>query len=229
MLASTSRRAGLAVALLLAIGGGVAAGWNVDPPRTAGSGTPAPSATAAPAPTATVHAQPTRTAQLRVGLYGDGLLDGLGLPDAQSLPALLTAARPDVLVVDLGLGHESSDKMLTRVRDATEAHLDVVVIWAGSYDAAGGVSAQQYASNVGALLDDFKGTRVVLLPPIALRGGGAGVGPYRAALQGVAQQRGVAVTAVDGALAGADWQDGGQDLGPKADAALAALLRGLLP
>jgi hypothetical protein len=203
---STARRAGLAVALLLALGGGVAAGWNVDPPQQV------------------QHAG----ARLRVGLVGDGLLDGSGLPDAQSLPGLLAAARPDVLIVDDGLGHEGSDKVLARVRDATEAHLDVVVLWAGSYDAAAGVSPRQYAGYVGTLLDDVKGTRVVLLPPIGLRSGGGDVAPYRAALQGVARQHGIGVTAIDAALAGADWQDGGQDLGPRANAALAGLLKGLL-
>jgi lysophospholipase L1-like esterase len=215
---TTAERLRLAVALVLALGAGVAAGWNVAPPQGASTG-------AAPAPS---WLQPAASAsQRRVALYGDGLIDGYGLPDAQSLPVLLAGARPDLLVVDLGMGHETSDKLPLRVRDATEAHLDSVVVWGGSYDAAAGVTPDQYATNMGALLDAFKGLRVILLPPIALQAGG-NIAPYRAALDRVAAQRALKVSPVDSALAGADWQDGGQDLGPKVDTALATLVGGLL-
>jgi hypothetical protein len=218
---TTAQRVLLSVALLLALGAGVAAGWNVAPPQGA-----AQSASSSPAPTPSPSLLlPAASApQRRAALYGDGLLDGYGLPDAQSLPVILARARPDLLVVDQGLGHETSDKLPLRVRDATEAHLDVVVVWGGSYDAAAGITADQYAISMGTLLDAFKGTRVILLPPIVMQTGGGSVAPYRAALDRVAAQHGLSVTPIDSTLAGADWQDGGQDLGPKADAALAAML-----
>ena len=220
---TTAQRALLSVALLLALGAGVAAGWNVAPPQSA-----APSASPAPTPSPSPLLPAASGPQRRIALYGDGLLDGYGLPDGQSLPVILARARPDLLIVDQGLGHETSDKLPLRVRDASEAHLDLLVVWGGSYDAAAGITADQYATNMGMLLDAFKGTRVILLPPIALQTGGGNMAPYRAALDRVAAQHGLSVTLIDSALAGADWQDGGQDLGPKADAALAAMLGRLL-
>jgi len=220
---TTAQRALLSVALLLALGAGVAAGWNVAPPQSA-----APSASPAPTPSPSPLLPAASGPQRRIALYGDGLLDGYGLPDGQSLPVILARARPDLLIVDQGLGHETSDKLPLRVRDASEAHLDLLVVWGGSYDAAAGITADQYATNMGMLLDAFKGTRVILLPPIALQTGGGNVAPYGAALGRVAAQHGLSVTPVDSVLAGTDWQDGGQDLGPKADAALAAMLGRLL-
>jgi len=201
-------------------GSGATARTPSSAPRASATATAAP-ATAAPTP---APAPP----QHRVALFGDGLVDGNGLPDAQSLPYLLAAARPDLLLLDLGLTYESSDKVLARDRDATEQHLDAAVIWVGTYDPAAGNSAQQYAQNMAQLLDDFKGTHVVLLPPVTLPGGRSAA-PYAAALAQVAAQRGVTVTDISPAMRSADWQGDGRDLGPNADAALAPLLEQLLP
>ncbi len=166
--------------------------------------------------------------QRRVALYGDGLIDGNGLPDAQSLPYLLAAARSDTLFLDLGLGFESSDKVLTRDRDATEQHLDAAVIWVGTYDAQGHNSPQQYATNMAQLLDDFKGTHVVLLPPVTFPGG-PDAAPYAAALARIASQRGIAVTDIASVMRSAGWRRDGTTLDAATDAALATLLEALLP
>jgi lysophospholipase L1-like esterase len=180
----------------------------------------------APSPTGATPVSPSPTAapaQQRIALLGDGLIDGNGLPDDQCLACVLAGNRQDLLVLDLGLGHDSSARVLTRFRDATEQHLDAAVIWVGTYDAAAGLSPEQYGSNMGRLLDAFKGTRVILLPPITLQGG-HDAAPYVAALQSVAAQHGTAVTDIASVINGADWQSGGEDLGPNADASLAALL-----
>jgi lysophospholipase L1-like esterase len=220
-----------AAAVLLALGVGVLAGWNIGAPSARGTSAAGPAATptataAATTPPATPSAavSPTQAAaKHQVVLFGDGLVDGYGLPDEQSLPVLLGKARPDLLLVDLGLGYETSDKLVARVRDATELHADAVVLWAGTYDAGQTISAQQYAANVGALLDQLQGTRVLLLPPLALPGG-RDVAAYTAALNRVAAQHGLTVTDVSAALSSPDWQASGQDLGPRANAAMAALL-----
>ncbi|HXA28879.1 MAG TPA: GDSL-type esterase/lipase family protein [Candidatus Angelobacter sp.] len=190
-----------------------------------GSGRPAPVPTAPSASTAAAGGGTANPApqQQRIALFGDGLVDGAGLPDDRCLACLLATNRPDLLVLDLGLGTEASDTVLGRVHDATEQRLDAVVIWVGSYDAAAGNSPQQYGANMDLLLDAFQGTRVVLLPPITVPGN-RDVTPYVAVLRQVAQQRGVALTDVSTALRSPDWQSGGEWLGPNADAALAALV-----
>jgi hypothetical protein len=223
-----NRRVAVAAALVLALGLGMLGGWLLGAPGThptaaAPPSTAAPQATATPAPPTSAPSRTAAPGQHRIALLGDGLLDGTGLPDTQCLPILLGRARQEFLIVDLGIGHESSDKVLTRVRDASEQHLDAAVIWVGSYDAAAGNSPKQYAASMAAILDAFKGTRVVLLPPIAVPGG-ADVGPYAAALAQVATQRGIAVADISAITRNPDWQSGAQDLGPNADAALVAFL-----
>jgi hypothetical protein len=199
-------------------------GWTLGAPSTAAGGTAASRASSSPTAAST---QPVAIRR-RVALYGDGMLDGNGLADQQALPVLLSKARPDLLVIDLGLGHETSDKVGFRIRDATQARPDVVVVWAGSYDAAGGLSPQKYASDMGSILDALKGTQVILLPPVGLSSGGGDVTPYAVILNKVAAQHGVTVTDITEVMTRADWQDGGQDLGSKANAALAALLGKML-
>lgn len=164
----------------------------------------------------------------RIALFGDGLVDGSALPDAQSLPYLLSAARPDLQVLDLGLGFESSDQVLTRDRDATELHLTAAVIWVGTYDPKAGNSAQQYAQDMARLLDDFKGTPVILLPPVTIPGG-RNASPYADALTQVASQHDMTVTDISAVMRMADWSADGQTLGPTADAGLARRLEPLLP
>jgi hypothetical protein len=186
-----------------------------------------PSASTAPA-SATPSPSAAALSGPRVALLGDGLLDGSGLPDAQSLPYVLARFRPTMLLLDLGLGHESSDKVLTRVRDVSEMHLDTVVLWVGTYDRLAGNSPQQYGTNMGLVLDALKGTPVVLLPPIRTQGG-PDVSAYAAALQQVAANKGVRILDVASALSGADWQPGGQDLGPGGEATVAAYLAKVLP
>lgn len=192
-------------------------------------GTPSP---AAPTPTAArpgvtasqpPSPSPAPVPQRRIALFGDGLIDGNGLPDAQSLPYRLAAARPDTVFVDLGLGFESSDKVLTRDRDATELHLDAAVIWVGTYDAQAGNSAQQYAADMSRLLGDFKGVPVIVLPPVTLPRG-RDAGPYVAALRQITP-----VADISGVMHSAGWQPDGRTLDAATDAALAATLAGLLP
>jgi acyl-CoA thioesterase-1 len=210
-----------AVALLLALGVGVFAGWNLGAPSSRTG-----SAAAPPSPGPGGSSGVLRTIagpQRRVVLFGDGMIDGYGLPDDRSLPMLLAKARPDLLLVDLGLGHETSAQLGARVRDATQPRPDAVVLWTGSYDSASGIGAQQYAGNVGALLDSLKGIRVVLLPPLSLPNG-PDVSAYAVELDRVAAQHGVSVLDASSALSAPDWLDSGQELGPRTDAALAALL-----
>ena len=126
-------------------------------------------------------------------------------------------------ILDLGLGAESSDKVLSRDRDATEQHLAAAVVWVGTYDPAAGNSAQQYAQNMAQLLDAFRGTPVILLPPVTLPGGRSAA-PYATVLQQVASQRNLGVTNLGPVLQHADWQADGRRLGANADAALATLL-----
>jgi hypothetical protein len=222
----TVARVRTAIALLLALGVGVLAGWNLGAPGSRGTSAAAPQAT----PSASASSAPSGTPaapQRRVVLYGDGMVDGWGLPDRQSLPVLLAKARPDLLLIDLGLGHETSRNLGTRTRDATQARADVIVLWTGSYDAAAGISAQQYGADIGALLDTFKGTRVVLLPPVTSQLS-PDLSGYAVALDRVAAEHGTSVLDASSALSAPDWQGSGQDLGPKTDEALAALLASTL-
>jgi hypothetical protein len=216
---------GAAAAVLVALAAGMLAGWTLGAPaaRAGAAPPPSPAATAA-SPTATAAPTPSLpTPQRRVALLGDGLLDGRGLPDAQCAPVLLAKGRPDLLVLDLGLGHESSRQVVSRMHDADEQTLDEVVVWVGSYDAASGESPQQYAADMAVLLDAFHGTKVLLLAPVTPRGE-PDAAPYAAALAPVAAQRGIAVADVSSLIHGGDWQGTSQDLGPDADAALAAWL-----
>ena len=212
-------RCGAAVGLLLALGAGVFAGWNLGAPSTRGTSAAAPP----PSPTLPATGAVAGAGQKRVVLFGDGMVDGYGLPDGKSLPLLLARARPDLMLIDLGLSHEWSTQLVARVRDVTTAQADAVVLWTGSYDPANGVGAQQYAANVATLLDALKGTRVLLLPPVSLPTG-PDVSAYAVELDRVAAQHGVQVLDATSALSAPDWLDSGQELGPRTDAALAALL-----
>ncbi|MFN7145323.1 MAG: arylesterase, partial [Myxococcota bacterium] len=124
--------------------------------------TPAPDATAAPArPAPTAPAENPVAAGPRVVFLGDSLTAGMGLPADRAFPAVLGAALAEkglpAQVVNAGVSGDTSAGGLRRVDWVLGQKPDVLVLALGANDMLRGLSPEECASNLRAIVEKARG------------------------------------------------------------------------
>jgi lysophospholipase L1-like esterase len=168
-------------------------------------------------------------AKHRVLLAGDSLVNGSMLPDAQSLPVVLATSRPDLDVVDEGVGGTTTTDLLSRLRQLRSVHADEVVLWIGTNDADQGIPVATFSSQLGAVVDALSPAKFVLVSPIPdYSTDPNAVPPYAQATRDLAGKRGLALVDVNAMVVHADYLDDGVHVNAAAEKRITTALSGAL-
>jgi lysophospholipase L1-like esterase len=133
-----------------------------------------------------------------VGLLGDSLTYGSGLTAPQDLPSVVRKLRPDLDVIDMAVGGQTSSDLVNRLRQFRLLHADEVVIWVGGQDADNHLTVDVFRANLDKLVSVLAPARVILVTPIADYAAGATLFlPFAAATRDFAKQRGVSLIDLD--------------------------------
>jgi lysophospholipase L1-like esterase len=133
-----------------------------------------------------------------VALFGDSLTYGSGLDVPQDMPSVLARLRPDLDVIDLAVGGNSTNDLLSRLRQVRLLRPDEVLLWVGGQDSDDKVPIPTYKANLETLLGALALARVVLVTPIPDYSVNATqFAPYAAAVRDVGRAHGLTVVDLD--------------------------------
>jgi acyl-CoA thioesterase-1 len=135
-----------------------------------------------------------------VTILGDSITAGLGLPNAESLPAQLQIAlrklRPGAVVRGAGVSGDTTAGGLARVGFSVQADTDLCIVALGANDLLQGVDPRVTRANLDAIVKKLKARKIkVLIAGLEAPGdlGGAYAREFSAVFPAVAKANGVAV------------------------------------
>jgi len=202
------------------------------PAATQAASTTASVTGATPTPNESATPNPTGEAAVvtkRVVLLGDSLFYSEGLPDNQDFVAVIPTDRSDLELIDVGVPGDQTKDVLARVRNATDSHPNVVVVWIGTNDALAGVGVSTYSEQLNQLLDLLAPAHLVVITPIADQGAPEAYVPYAAAARDIAKGRGIPLVDLDGVISKGDYLEDGAHLNADAVQRVARLIERLIP